>query len=266
MTDYEPIDLPGAVDDVDALPEHFRPAYKQHSDGKWRPRVRPTEDGWGFENIAGLRSAAEKEKEERRKAKAQLEALGGVAEKLEGLDIDEVLDTYNRVREGKMTDAEQVAKLKESMRKQFEDRANEERAKLTSKIESLTEQIVRDKVEAEGAKAFASVGGDAFVLMPHLRASCAVREIDGEHRAVVLNKDGEPRISGRDGTDLMTVEEFITEHMRGDPRFERYFGTATGGNPSERFGSRGGAGSTINRAKPGAPRLTAIRNSQSRGR
>lgn len=265
MTDHEPIDLPGAVDDIDALPEHFRPAYKQGEDGKWRPNVRATEDGWAFQNVAGLRKALESEKAERRKAKAAAQQFEGLAERLEGLDIDEVVETYNRVREGKLTDAEQVSKMRESLKKQSDERYNTQREEYEAKVQSLVKQLVRDKVEGEAAKAFASCGGDAFALMPHLRDACEVREIDGEYRAVVLNKDGEPRISNREAGDLMTVEEYVTEEMRGDPRLERYFGNATGGGATERFGGSR-MGTPASRAKPGLDRLQAARAAQQRGR
>lgn len=243
MSDLEPFDIPGSVDDVSALPENLRPAYKQHEDGKWRPNIRSTDD-WQFRDGSGLMSALEKEKEARRKVVSKLEEAEGRIAKLGDLDLDDVLTTYERARSGKLTGSEEIEQAKTALKRQFDEQMAELEKSKNDEIEALrTDQRAR-LIDQEALGACAALGAKAKLLLPHIREKCEVRKLDdGSFGAVVLNDRGEPRVSSRDGEVYMSVEEFVSDHMKNDPDFAPAFAKPQGGELRERFGG-GGKSST----------------------
>ena len=75
MSEHEEFTIPGEVDSLEAVPQHLRGAYAAGDDGKFRPRVGNTESGYSFQNVAGIRSALEKERAEAAASRARAKEL-----------------------------------------------------------------------------------------------------------------------------------------------------------------------------------------------
>lgn len=79
--------------------------------------------------------------------------------------------------------------------------------------------------------------GNADLLMPHIRKHVKLIDEDGEHIARVIDKSGNPRITGAKG-DFMSIENLLDEYKESDTFAPCFEGSrATGG------GAGGGSGS-----------------------
>lgn len=245
MTDHEDFIIPGEVDSLDAVPENLRGAYAAGDDGKFRPRVGKTESGYAFEHVTGLRNSIEAARAEAREAKAQLKDLKDQSKRFEGLDPDEAREAVDKLRSGKVTDKEQMSQREAALRRQLEEKHQQQLAEIQEKAARYERDAQARLISSDGLAAIARHGGNADLLMPIIERSVKiVAGDDGQLRAVVCKEDGTPRISMRDGdTGDMTIEEWVGDILRTDPRYAGAFAQL----------ARGGAGGDRLRAASDRP-------------
>lgn len=218
------------IDNLEDVSEALREHYVATSDGKFRLD--------GVEDVSGLKSALEREKEERRQAKARLD-------RLKDIDPEEFLRLKKDVEE---RENEKLARKGEyeKMLSQTTAKHKTELEKREDSIKSLRSALEANLIDAEATRAIASAKGVPELLLPHVRSSVRVVEEDGKFLAKVVDKDGNPRIGDASGSP-MTVNQLVAE-MRSSEVFGRAFeGTgATGSGASNSNGGRAGQ-KTINR-------------------
>lgn len=245
MSEHDEFIIPGEVDSLDAVPENLRGAYSAGEDGKFRPRVGKTASGYAFENVVGLRSSVEAARAEARAAKQAAKEAQERLSRFGELDPDETAEIVERFKSGKVTDRDQMAQREAALKKQLDEKFQAELRKRDEQIETFRRDAQERLVASDGLTAISRHGGNPDLLMPLIEKSVkVVQGDDGKLRAVVMNDRGEPRISMRDGeTGEMTLDEWIGDIVKNDPRFEGAFAQrARGGAGGDRLGARNVSG------------------------
>ena len=212
--------IPAVVKDLNEAPESHRRLYTQADDGTFKL------DG------GGVMRALEAEREEAKKWKEKAKQYDGFdPEELKKLKAAKEL--ADRERDIELRNFEKV--LKEDQEKwQGEVKVREERiTKLESALHSaLVDNALTREVVAKG--------GSPRVLLPSLRDSLKLMEVDGETVAVAVDAKGQPRLKAeaKHANDYMGAEELVDE-IRADPEFAANFkgtGSTGGGAPSSKLG------------------------------
>lgn len=257
----ESLQLPNGVDDPSSLPEGLRPYYAKNEDGRWRPRIPSDDAGFSFERTAPLRTALESTKAKLEETRGRLSQLQGLSERLGDRDLDELLSVEEKVRSGSYTPKDELERREAAVRKQLAEKYDGQVSDLRKENESLHTELHRTYIESSTVRLCAEMGAAAELLLPVVNSMAQVREVEDVEgrkvrRAVVLNENGQPRVSLREGdSGLMTIEELVKEVLPKDSRYERAFARATGGNVTEQFGGGGRRGSTdehLKKLKPQA--------------
>lgn len=212
--------LPAYVDRLEDLPEAARSFYVETGDGRFRL------DAEGIEDVSGLKSALEKEREARKALKAELAALK-----------PEV-------------DAPEAAAAAA---------AESEEADEPTDADPIRMAIGRRLLEAEARSAVMAARGSPELLLPVIlpRLSVAADPENGAPRIQVIDETGAPLRRetepgaapslgsqaevDRSGASLLTVAEFV-ERLRADPLYARAFdgsGKAGSGAPAAGRGDGG---------------------------
>ena len=124
----------------------------------------------------------------------------------------------------------------EKMRTELKAAHSKELEGRDSTINALRSTVHRYLVTSGATEALAAEGGNPELALPFVEKNIRVDERDGQFIPVVVDADGDPRISGGTGQP-MTVRELVKE-MKQQEKFAPLF----------RSDSKGGGG-----AKPGAP-------------
>src|SRR5690606_10669998 len=95
--------LPAILDSVDELPEPIKQHYSQHESGKWLLGVE-AKDGWGLENVSGLKSTLGKKTEEAKAMKARLDEIGDLDPAAAREAIAKLAELRDAVPEDKVRD------------------------------------------------------------------------------------------------------------------------------------------------------------------
>jgi|15BtaG_2_1085339.scaffolds.fasta_scaffold00847_11 hypothetical protein len=233
----------------DELGESIQPEYAKGDDGRFYLSVDPV-DGYRLEDVSGLRSALERERENARTAKASVDAFGDLtpdaaraaiakAEKLSG-DISET---------DKFRDAIAAREA------QFVEKHTAEITSEKEKSGQLMGQLERHLIDAAATAAINASKGNVRLLLPHVRG--AVRMIEGPHgdyvAQVVDPATGVPKVTLKPGSqDPMSVAELV-DTMKGSDDF----GSAFAGSGNRGLGTHsddgqggrsGGSPRTISRS------------------
>jgi hypothetical protein len=199
--------LPATVDRLEDLPEAVREHYVATEDGRFRL------DADGVEDVAGLKSALDKERAARKALKAELAARDEAGAEPEDAEA-----------------ASEAAPEPEPM-PETAAAPDARRAALEARL-----------VDAEARAALQVARGVPELLLPVLRDRLAVAEDDAGGLAVrVLGEAGEPqRRDGEDGAYLTVAD--LVEGLRADPVYGRAFdGSGKGGSGAPTAG-RGESG------------------------
>lgn len=219
--------LDAVVDSLDGVPEQYRELY-QEADGRYRLDVQGVEFE---ENVKGLKSALQKEREAAKEAAQRLKQY-------EGFDPDE----YHALKEAasKREDEEAakrgefdklLQKKEEAYRKQLEQEQQTRTA-----LESQVLGLIRDQ---EARTALARAGANVDLLLPHVLKMVDVVEEDGQRKAVVLGEKGAPRLN--DEGAHMTISELVAEMAESEVYRAAFPGTVANGG--------GAAGNSAGRAE-----------------
>lgn len=225
--------LKSILENLDGLSADVAAEYTE-TGGKFRLQVEGV-DGFALEDVGGLKKALTTERGNASTYAKQLKAF-------EGLDATKAREAIEAMELGGAKNDEETKTLLDNMKKQLGDKHGLEITALDAKMANMKKQLVGGLVDGAASKAFAKLGGNAELLMPHITSQTEVREVDGVFQAVVIDKEGNPRISSKAGsTGNMSVGELV-ESMRGNETFAGCFkgSGATGG------GANGNAGGGAN--------------------
>lgn len=208
--------LPATADRLEDLPEAVREHYVATEDGRWRL------DAEGVEDVAGLKSALEKERAARKALKAELagrEATG---------DGDAAGDAAGEPEQEAVTDAA------------VEPPSPEELA-ADPRLAALEVRLI----DAEARAALQAARGVPELLLPVLRDRLAVAD-DGAGGLAVRVLDDAGAVRRHEGSgDFVTVADLV-EALRADPVYGRAFdGSGKGGSGAPTAGRGEGGPLTI---------------------
>lgn len=208
------------VDSIDTLPEAQRTLYAKTEDGKFRL------DLDGYEDPAGLKSALDKERKAARDAVGLSKAWKELGKTPE--EIQELIEARKRDEADKLTKAGEWDKL----RAQMTEAHNGVLSKRDEREGKLTKQIERHLVDAAATAALASAGGNAELLLPHVKARTKVIEDAGDFVVRVVDAGGNPRVDGNG--EFLSIKDLVSEMRQSDvfaPGFKAP-GTTGGGAPN----------------------------------
>jgi hypothetical protein len=216
--------IPATIDQLDDAPEALRPYYLETEDGRFRL------DAEGVEDVAGLKSALEKERAARKALKAERDALAGAvdpehddADDAEASREDERSD--EQVREAEIAEPVEVPAV--SVPVISPDAAA---------AAALRQQLEARLVEAEATAAIIAASGVPELLLPVVLPRLAVHGEDGAFEVRVIASDG-------DLEDTQDIADLV-EGLRRSEIYGRAFdgvGKSGSGAPSD---SAGGGGTT----------------------
>lgn len=223
--------LPATVDRLEDLPEAVREHFVATEDGRWRL------DAEGVEDVAGLKSALEKERAARKALKAELaarEEMPSEADATPEADGDAAPDAT-----GEVVEPEQVPGSEPDGEP---DPGSAPDAGAAAGRDPRQAALEARLIDAEARAALQVARGVPELLLPVLRDRLAVAGDGAGGFAVrVVDAAGMPlRHEGSDG-DFMTVADLV-EGLRADPAYGRAFdGSGKGGSGAPTAG-RGDAG------------------------
>lgn len=209
-------------DGFNTIPENLRGIYqpKEGAEGTYTvpEALRPVADA-----ITGLFQAngniRKENKELAKKGQIDLSGLADFGEDLPTITdavkarITELEEAAAAGKEGKLN----VDKVRQEMKAAHEKDIAKERA-----VQDALRGTVHKYLVTSGAsEALAAEGGMVELAMPFVERQIKVLEEDGEFKAVVVDGDGDPRISGGTGQP-MTIKELVRE-MKGQEKYAPLF-------------------------------------------
>jgi hypothetical protein len=200
--------------------EAVRPLYKQRADGKFQLDT----DAESADDIAGLKSALAKEKEDALALKA----------KIDGLNNNEIKELKRLKKERE--DAERKA-LEDSgnfdaVKAQMIAKHNEEIDLLKQGSTALRKQLERIMVQDAATQAIVEAKGNPKLLGPIVRQAIKLDETNGEFSVRVVDASGNPLVSDAKGTP-MSILQYV-ESLKAMPDYQPAFqasGSSGGGTP-----------------------------------
>jgi len=211
--------------EFDALPDGIKEHYKEDGDsGYWL-------EAEGVEDVSGLKSALTKEREN----VSQLKQSLGKFKDVDPAKYQELLQAAEEDEKKKLASRGKW----EALEKQLIEKHNGELKGRDERLGSLSKEIERLLIEAEGTSAIAAAKGSPVLLMPHLKARTKVFEEDGKFVAKVIDDKGNPRIGDAQGTPMTFAQ--LVEEMKSSEQFGRAF-EASGAGGSGAPGGGGAAG------------------------
>ncbi len=225
--------LKGRVKSLDEVAESFRGLYEQDGDWFYLKEYEP-------EDTAGLKSALEKEREERRRAKESLD-------KFKDVDPEKYRELLRSQEDSERKKLESKGAW-EALEKQLLDKHSKEMESRDTRIKTLTGALEKRLIDAEATTAIASAKGVPQLLLPHVRQSIKVFEEDGEFVAKVVDSKGNPRIGDAKGTP-MTISQLVDEIKQSDV-YGRAF-EASGAGGSGATNQNGGGANGVRAIKAG---------------
>lgn len=208
--------LPATAERLEDLPEAVREHYVATEDGRWRL------DAEGIEDVAGLKSALEKERAARKALKAELAGRDGSAE---GDDGGEAVGEPEQAPAAGMSAEPPPV----------------EEAAADPRLVALEARLV----DAEARAALQAARGVPELLLPVLRDRLTVAD-DGAGGLAVRVLDDAGAVRRHDGSgDFVTVADLV-EGLRADPVYGRAFdGSGKGGSGAPAAGRGEGGPVTI---------------------
>jgi hypothetical protein len=229
--------LPAYVDTAEEIPEGFEAHYVETEDGRFRL------DAEGVEDIAGLKSALEKERAARKELKEKLDAATArEAASAENTDANDD-DGSAPAAPTETVDMEAIPSSQDPL---MPATTSAETAD-TESVAGLRAALELRLVESEAAAAVMAAKGVPELLLPIVTPRLAVEETDGHFTVRVLGEDGQPRLNAAGAP--MTVLELVEEMRRSDVFGRAFEGRGISGSGAPPTGIGGGAG-TVSLSDP----------------
>lgn len=218
------------VKTLDEVEEAFRPLYKKTDNGF----VLDT-DGEAADEVAGLKSALAREKQEALELK----------QKLEGLSKNELAELKRLKKLAEDAEREKLEKDGnfEAVKAQMLQKHQEEMAQINNRLAGVQGQLERVLVDQAAMEAIVAQKGNAKLLMPIVKSALKLVEENGNQVVRVVNAQGQPIVSNAKG-DPMTIAGYV-ESLKSEPDYQAAFASSgsTGG------GSQGGGSGNVDMNK-----------------
>lgn len=235
-------------EEFDALDPALQGEYTKKGDG-FELKVEAV-NGLALVNAAGLQSALKKERDTVKTLTDKVAAYSV----FEGLDIEtttKAIEQYRELESHGGLDASSKAKLaalektlKDDVAKQvkaIEAKHQGTVAELQKKIDATTGQLKDTLVVSSIKSAITAAKGREKLLLPAIVGKVRMVEENGRFVTRVVDDNGDPRTSLRDGTPL-TIQQLVDE-LKGDEDFAHAFeGTEARGSGASGGGGGGGGG------------------------
>ena len=206
---------------LDEVEEKFRDLYKKTDTGFVLDA-----DGEPSDEVAGLKTALAKEKQDALELK----------QKLEGLSKNELAELKRLKKQ--VEDAERAQLEKdgnwEAVKTQMLKKHQEEMDALTARMGSVQSQLERVLVDQAAMEAIVAQKGNPKLLLPIVKGSLKLVEENGQQVVRVVNAQGQPIVANAKG-DPLTIAGYV-ETLKAEPDYQAAFASTgqTGG------GSQGG--------------------------
>lgn len=225
-------------------PEWLRPHMRQLTEGRFRGQWVPdvdSEDGFGLEDVKGLKDSLESERTRVRENERHLAELKA---KFGDMDPEEARKALERIRKagGDLSKDEAVQAQIQAAIKELKTAHEKEKSSLAEQVTKLTGSVRRLVVRNRLQEAITKAEGNAELLMPHAEAFADVDGLETDNpRLVFLSDDRKSRRpSLKSGVDaLMDADEFVESLLK--PRFPPAFkgpgarGSGKTGDNADRF-------------------------------
>lgn len=215
--------------------------YKVADDGDYVIDVVAT-DGWDLQNIAGLTSTLQKQKNDLQTARGLLKQyeLDG-----EPLDPKAAAEAITKLKKLGSLDPEQLAseKVKVALGQQ-QEQFNKALSTKEQEAKSLLQQLEQVLIDQAATAALAGKGGNIKLLLPHVKSNARLVKTDSGFQVQVVGNDGNPRIKVANGQTVdMTLEQLVEEMASSDDYAAAFAAQSrSGGATPPGAGGAGGAG------------------------
>lgn len=234
------------LDSLDELPKELHDLYEE-KDGSFH--LIPPE---GFisaddvEDVGGLKSALQKNREEKRENARKLKLL---QEKFAGFDVDEY-ESLKAAQADAETQRLEAAGEWDKIKEQMITQHNADLAQKDAQIARLTGQLETVQIDSKVVEAISKAGGNVELLKPHVRGRLQLNSDD--FSTTVLDSDGKtPKVDG-DGNPV-TIETLISEMRKSETYASAFKASEQSGSGSEP--GKGGDGPTGSNG--GMPKINA---------
>lgn len=223
--------LRALIDSIEGLHESVVEHYSKGDDGKYRLDVTEVA-GLALEDISGLRTGLEKERQKSRDLETKLVSF-------KDIDPKNVRDLEAKVQEmNNWTPDDKVqSKIESSVAevvKQHETKLNDMQKRETSLLGALNKELVASKV----VKAITENKGSVELLESIVSQNVRMREnADGSFSTEIVKADGTQRLNSKG--DALGMSEYVKE-LRNDKAYARAFDGSdiSGGGAQPQEGSR----------------------------
>lgn len=219
------------VPTLDGLDDSIKALYRKTDNGYVLDA-----DGEPADEVAGLKSALAKEKQEALELK----------QKLEGLSKNELSELKKLKKMAEDAERERLERDGnwEAVKSQMLKKHQEEMEQVQSRMSGVQGQLERVLVDQAAIEAIVANKGNPKLLLPIVKSSLRLVEENGQQVVRVVNAQGQPIVANAKG-DPMTIAGYV-ESLKAEPDYQAAFAAsgATGG------GSQTGNSGQIDMRKP----------------
>jgi len=202
-----------------ALDPVLQKEVKQGEDKHYYPIIDPTDDGWAFENVAGLRTTMREERKRREEWESKHAELQKTLSGADPEDVKKIADLKRKIKEMEnWTPEEKVQQRIKSIEDGYQLKlttSETEKAQLGAALEGeVAELLIDDRARQLLAKLDAV---DTELLLPHVRRQTkVVRDPTTKKRAVVVvDAHGDPVPTKRPGAvGNMQLDELLEGYKK----------------------------------------------------
>lgn len=216
------------IQKLDDVEESLRPMYKVRNDGRYQLDAEGAE---AADDVAGLKTALAKEKEEQLVLK----------QRLEGLTKGELAELKKLKKEKEDAEREKLEKDGnfEAVKTQMIAKHNEELAAVQQNTAAIRRQLEKVLISDAATQAIVDAKGNPKLLGPIVRGAMQLTEVNGEFSVQIVGSNGQPLVSDAKGTP-MSVTQYV-ESLKAIPDYQPAFAASgSSGGGSSGGGSDGG--------------------------
>jgi hypothetical protein len=239
------------TEEFETLNDDLKSEYEKTDDGTYRLAIL---SGYTsndkVEDVSGLKSALQKERENAKSASHKLREL---QEQFGDIDPEEYSQLKNQAVQAEEERARKAGEW-DKLKQQQNEIHQREIGKWKDREKQLISAIENAMVDSEVVSALNEAGGQVKLLLPHAKGRMKLVEEDGKFFARVLDETGTVRVNGEGG--FLSAKELISEMRDNDvyaPAFEAGVrsggGTPPAGGGGQGDGKKGGTPSDLKRSK-----------------
>jgi len=242
--------LEATLSSLENIDETLHDEYEATEDGTYRLKIlanyTPNDK---VEDVSGLKSALQKERENAKNATRQLTQIKEQYGEIDPEQYQQLLTEHEKREE------EEALKRGEYDKRiqQVKEKQQQELDKRSQREQHLINVIKESKIDAAVVSALNELHGNVNLLLPHVKTRMQLVEEDGQFHARVIDETGTVRVNA-EGKPI-TAKELVSE-MRDQESFAAAFaadvksggGTPPNGSGGEGSGKKGGIPSDLKRS------------------